>query len=144
MVSSFAQNCDAQQSSEAPKGTSGIQSRQSKSRRKVVGENELNIEFLQRELYSAQARIAQLDAAIEDKEKRISILQNRINFLEERDNCTMYDKDFQSRLQPRTDCHFLLALLKERLGLAAPQISPNQLMFPLVPYLIFSVAWTRF
>ena len=54
----------------------------------------LNLEFLKRELSSAQARIVQLDASIEDKDKRIKILRDRIKFLEERDNQAVYDKYF--------------------------------------------------
>ena len=54
----------------------------------------LNLEFLKRELSSAQARIVQLDASIDDKDKKISILRARVNFLEDRDNQATYDKYF--------------------------------------------------
>ena len=54
----------------------------------------LNLEFLKRELSSAQARIVQLDTSIDDKDKKISILRARVNFLEDRDNQATYDKYF--------------------------------------------------
>ena len=58
------------------------------SRKKNVAEknHDLNTDFLRRELASATTRITELDATIDDKNKRISILQNKIKLLEERDH----------------------------------------------------------
>ena len=50
--------------------------------------------FLKRELAATQARICQLDALNDDKDKRIKVLLDRIKFLEERDNKSTYDKYF--------------------------------------------------
>ena len=59
-------------------------------------DDNLTIEFLQRELNATRARITQLDTEIEDKNKRISILKARVDFLEERENKNIYDKYFPS------------------------------------------------
>ena len=50
----------------------------------------LNEEFLQRELAATKARIVHLDAKIEDKDKRIAKLRARVKSLEEKDNQANY------------------------------------------------------
>ena len=59
----------------------------------VTNEN-LTVEFLKRELAAAQARIAVLDTQIDDKDKRIKILQSKVEFLEKRDSEYLTKKYF--------------------------------------------------
>ena len=59
-------------------------------------ESELNIAFLQRELAAAQTRITQLDTSNDEKQKRITVLLDRIKYLEEKENKSTYDKYFAS------------------------------------------------
>ena len=51
-----------------------------------------NTDFLKRELVAAQARISQLDATINDKEKQVSILLARVKAFEEKENSKIYEK----------------------------------------------------
>jgi hypothetical protein len=55
---------------------------------------DINVEFLQRELVAAQARITQLDATIGDKEMQVTILLARVKAFEERENAKIYEKYF--------------------------------------------------
>ena len=55
-------------------------------------EQDLNITYLKRELASAQTRITKLDAEVNDKDKRISILLSRLEMLESRENQATHDR----------------------------------------------------
>ena len=61
-----------------------------------VSSNETNVQFLQKELAAAQARIVQLDAMIVDKEQQAEILLSRVKILEEQQNKQVFDKYFPS------------------------------------------------
>ena len=83
------QICTSSQSPPVPLGFA----HQSKKQKSAVEDN-LDAELIQRELYATQARIIQLDAIISDKDKHISILQERVKLLEERNNDVNYKKYF--------------------------------------------------
>ena len=55
----------------------------------------MTVEFLSRELSACQARIVELDTIVDDKEKRVKILQARVKFLEDRDNEQIYRRYFE-------------------------------------------------
>ena len=55
---------------------------------------EAKAEFLQTELNAAKARIVQLDASIEDKDRRVSVLMARLKIFEDKQNKDVFDKYF--------------------------------------------------
>ena len=83
-----------QPSTQQPVHHSKSSSRHNKKSKSVPTSQELSTTFLQRELSSAQTRITQLDASIEEKERRIAILLARVKILEDRDNENTYNKYF--------------------------------------------------
>ena len=66
-----------------------------KKNQKVSPFDDVNSTFLQKELSTAQARICQLDAEVEDKDKRISILKSHMKSLEEKLDSSLYQTYFQ-------------------------------------------------
>ena len=64
------------------------------SKKKNADADDMNIKFLKNELSAAQARITQLDSSLSDKDKYISVLQAKINTLEEKVNNANYEKYF--------------------------------------------------
>ena len=65
-----------------------------KTKTTIPNSQDITVEFLERELVSAQARISQLDTTIKDKELQISVLLARVKHLEERENKKTYEKYF--------------------------------------------------
>ena len=57
-------------------------------------EAETKIDFLQTELNAAQARIVQLDASIQDKDRRVSVLMARLKVFEDAHNKDVFEKYF--------------------------------------------------
>ena len=55
------------------------------------------IDFLEAELSAAQARIAQLDASVKDKENRVAILMARIKILEDERTKQLYENYFPEK-----------------------------------------------
>ena len=55
---------------------------------------EAKVEFLQTELNAAKARIVQLDASVEDKDRRVSVLMARLKLFEDKQNKDAFDKYF--------------------------------------------------
>lgn len=88
-------------SQEAP---SQIQKQHKATRKKkqVTTENDLNISFLKRELAAAQTRIVQLDSEIDDKNKKISLLESRLKFHEDREAGHLHNQYFSPQ-----SCHLL-------------------------------------
>ena len=70
-----------------------------KKKKTKSGADDLDATLLKRELAAAQTRICQLDATIEEKDKRVAVLLSRIKILEERENASTYDKYFPSNRQ---------------------------------------------
>ena len=84
-----------------PRATAKV-SRKGKSKTIPVTNEDISVEFLQRELAAAQARIVQLDVTVKDKEQQVSILMARVNSLEEAANNEIYERYFP-RVQPTSD-----------------------------------------
>ena len=78
-------------SNNLPERASTLQNRncnKTKKKEKVINNENLTIEFLKRELAAAQARITVLDTQIDDKDKRIKILQTKVDFTKDTRNLT--------------------------------------------------------
>ena len=65
----------------------------------------LSSNFLQRELYGAQARIAVLDSEAEEKDKRISLLRAKIRDLEEKITNETYERYFPDSQKQSSSAH---------------------------------------
>ena len=85
-----------------PKPTTKPSSRKGKGKAVPTSNEDITAEFLKRELAAAQARIAQLDITVNDKEQKITILMARVNSLEEAANKDVYDRYFP-KVQPNSD-----------------------------------------
>ena len=88
------------------KSSSSTLPRQSNTRKgkqpEISNHSEL---LLKTEFTAAQARIVELDASITDKDKRIAILQARLDSLEEKDNNRIYEKYFSDRVGSSRNFH---------------------------------------
>ena len=72
-----------------------------KNKTSIPSDQELSLNFLKRELSTAQARIVEQDAELSDKNKRIEILQARVDSLEESVNTGLYNKYFKPPTVPQ-------------------------------------------
>ena len=74
----------------------GNSRRNIKKTQKTTVVDDVNTDILQKQIYAATARIAVLDSDIVEKDKRISLLRDRIKVLEENENRQAYNQYFPS------------------------------------------------